>query len=111
MVRAVVARPIERVDGSLVGSLADVPVPGRGRLDGDALAESRAIGEGAQHDLGHRRAADVAGADEGNSEGLRGVPSGFRSRHGPILDEIGAGHSRQITPALRWAVRVEGGSR
>ena len=83
--------------------------PGRGRLDGDALAESRAFGEGAQHDLGHRRAADVAGADEGHSEGLRGVPRGFRSRHGPILDEIGSRHSRQNPPALRWAIRaVEG---
>ena len=76
---------------------------------GDALAESRAFGEGAQHDLGHRRAADVAGADEGHSEGLRGVPRGFRSRHGPIVDEIGGRHSRQIPPALRWAIRaVEG---
>jgi hypothetical protein len=82
-----------------------MPVTCCGGLDGESLAETGAFGQGAQHDFGHRRAADVAGAHEGDPEGLRGVTRGFRSRHAPIVVEMIESHSRENVCSVRWSPR------
>jgi hypothetical protein len=78
---AVVAGAVEGGDRPLVRPLPHVPVARARRFDRDAILEPGARGEGAQHDLGHRRPADVAGADEGDTEALRRVRGGIRWRH------------------------------
>lgn len=73
---AVVAAPVERMESAGVGALADVPVAGAGAAGDDLVAQAAHLGERAQHHLGHGGAADVAGTDEDDAEGIRrGHPS------------------------------------
>ena len=63
------SRDVERIDRALIGTFADVPVAGAGAGRGDAVARPAASANSAEHDLRHRRAADVARAHEHDAEG------------------------------------------
>lgn len=79
-------------DGAVVGVFADMPVARSGGGDGDAIAEASRVDESGEHDGGHGRPADVAGADEAHAErGIAGVGLPIRC-HGSILGDRGSMH-------------------
>src|SRR5699024_5172109 len=64
-------------------------LPGRGprRVDADPIAESGCLEALAQHEFGHRRPADVAGAHHGDpvvAHDPHGLPRGWVQGPGPL---------------------------
>jgi hypothetical protein len=64
MVGDVVAAQPRRLDRQQRRRCADMAVVGAGGIDHEGVGQAGAARQGAKHAHGHRRAADVAGADE-----------------------------------------------
>ena len=80
----VVAPGLEGGDRARVGALADVPVAGGRRGHRDRVVVAVRGDELAEHGLRHRRPADVAGADEADTEERRLVEWAIEA-HAPIV--------------------------
>src|SRR3954453_15610883 len=57
----------QRLSGATIGLLPHVPIADAGAPHLDLVSQSRACDQRAHHDLGRRRTADVAGADEADA--------------------------------------------
>lgn len=80
---AVVTATGQGIDRAVIGALAEMPVACSGAARDDARAESLPLGEVAEDDLGHGRAADVPRADEDHAEGIRGCHTYILPGRGP----------------------------
>ena len=120
---AVIPMIFQRSHGARVRGITLVPAAGAGRVDDDPLVESSGQKHCPQDDLGHRRPADVAGADDTDAvcRGLTHAPIEPHA-HGTTVADLsqlpgtslgtslprGARQSSEVNGAGRSTVRCEG---